>query len=55
MDSDLECNYNKKEYPKSNERLKTICCNDSEVVYDKRFDKYYTCPLCIGKLEEVLN
>lgn len=53
MDSDLECNYNKKEYPKSNERLKTICCNDSEVVYDKRFDKYYTCPLCTGKLEEV--
>ena len=55
MGSDLECNYNKKEYPKFNERLKTICCNDSEVVYDKRFDKYYTCPLCTGKLEEVLN
>ena len=55
MGSDLECNYNKKEYPKFNERLKTICCNDSKVVYDKRFDKHYTCPLCTGKLEEVLN
>lgn len=53
MDSKLECNYNKKEYPKSNERLKTVCCNGSEVVYDKRFKKHYTCPLCTGKLEEV--
>lgn len=23
------------------------------MVYDKRFEKYYTCPICTGKLEEV--
>ena len=23
------------------------------MVYDKRFDKYYSCPICTGKLKEV--
>ena len=55
IDSGLECNYTKKEYPKSDDRLKTICCNGSEVVHDKRFDKYYSCPLCTGELIEVVS
>lgn len=27
--------------------------NGSHIVYDNRFNKYYTCPKCTGKLEEV--
>ena len=33
--------------------IKPNCCNGTLVVYDKRYDKYYTCPRCVGKCEEL--
>ena len=33
--------------------IKPSCCNGTLVVYDKRYDKYYTCPRCVGKCEEL--
>lgn len=29
------------------------CCNDSKITYDKRFDKYYTCPKCTDKISDI--
>jgi hypothetical protein len=39
--------------PKLDDRLEQNCCNGEMIVYDKRFNKRYTCPVCIGKLVEL--
>lgn len=53
MDKSLVCKYEEQSYPKREETLETICCNNTKVVYDKRFDKYYTCPICTGSIKEI--
>lgn len=53
LDKKLECKYSKEYYPKSSDRLTVNCCNGTKVVHDKRFDKYYTCPICTNHLVEL--
>lgn len=53
MDATLKCKYLEQNFPKSNIRLITECCNGSLKVHDKRFDVWYTCPICVGKLEKI--
>ena len=33
--------------------VKPTCCNGTHIVYDKRFDKYYTCPKCCVEFREL--
>lgn len=53
IDKELVPKYAKEEYPKGDTHIQPKCCNGSHIVYDNRFNKYYTCPKCTGKLEEV--
>jgi hypothetical protein len=39
--------------PKNSETSKTACCNGTNKVFDKRFNKHYTCPKCTGLIEEL--
>ena len=54
FDKTLKVNFEQLPYPKNNENIKVkSCCENSKVVYDARFNTYYTCPLCTKKLEKI--
>lgn len=54
IDNTVQIKYKEERYPKGNAmNIKPNCCNGTLVVYDKRYDKYYTCPRCVGKCEEL--
>lgn len=39
--------------PSFDETNEYKCCGGTNIVYDKRFKKRYTCPKCTGKIEEI--
>lgn len=51
MDKKLECKYEQQKKPNENVRLTTTCCNNTNIVHDKRFNEYYTCPICTDMLQ----
>ena len=54
IDKNVKVNYKEEKYPKGNSmNIKPTCCNGTNVVYDKRFDKYYTCPKCCVEFREL--
>lgn len=53
FDKSLDIKYKELPFPKSNERIKTECCNGTKEVYDNRFGVWYTCPRCCGKLKVI--
>ena len=54
IDKNVKVNYKEEKYPKGNSmNIKPTCCNGTHVVYDKRFDKYYTCPKCCVEFREL--
>lgn len=52
LDDTLKINYEEQKKPSINDLIKKECCGGTNIVYDNRFDKYYTCPICTGKLIE---
>lgn len=42
---------NEKEKPKIDNKSLYDCCSGTNMVHDKRFDKYYSCPKCSDKFE----
>lgn len=55
LDKSLKCNYQEQEKPKCDDIKKLECCNGTGMVYDKRFDAWYTCPRCSGHLENIAS
>lgn len=53
IDNRLECRYKEESKPTIDSTLKLSCCNGTGKVYDNRFDEWYTCPRCNGKLERL--
>lgn len=53
IDKNIKVLYKQEPYPKLKKFIKYECCNGTGVVYDKRFNKTYTCPKCNGKLMEI--
>ena len=53
LDDNLSVNYPEQVRPSVNQTIKTECCNSTQKVYDKRFNQWYTCPRCTGKLERI--
>lgn len=53
IDKNLKCLL--KECPKPTKDSVQIyeCCNKTNKMFDKRFNKWYTCPKCTGKLIEI--
>ena len=51
FDDTLHCNYAQEERPRVDELLEIAsCCSGTHEVYDNRYDEWYTCPICTGKL-----
>lgn len=50
MDKSLKCLLPECNAPKQNNIVPLECCNDTHKVYDNRFNEYYSCPICTGKL-----
>ena len=56
IDKDIDVKYKEEKYPKGNAmNVKPICCDGTKVVYDKRYDKYYTCPKCSSIFRELTD
>lgn len=54
LDNSLKCNYEElDEFPMRFIRTKVQCCHGTGVVVDCRFNKFYTCPICTGKLKKL--
>lgn len=53
LDDNLKCNYTEQEKPTIDEKFDTLCCNGTKEVYDKRFDEWWTCPRCTGKIQRI--
>ena len=56
MDKSLKVCHKEEAYPKKCEVQvsdRCIGCGGTYLVYDKRFDEYYTCPYCVGKVKKV--
>lgn len=51
IDEDLKVKYNNEKYPKNNEYIKVQCCKGENIVFDKRYNTWYTCPKCVGELK----
>jgi hypothetical protein len=46
IDKTLKCNYKEEPKPKKGDTNTYDCCGGTKRVYDKRFDKWYSCPKC---------
>lgn len=53
LDPTLKCNYKEEPRPTIKGTIATECCNDKFVVYDNRFDEYWTCPKCTSKITKI--
>ena len=51
FDASLKCCYKEEIRPSITSLIdKKNCCNGTNVVYDERYDEYWTCPICTGSL-----
>ena len=51
MDKSLEVQYKEQIRPTVDETTIKTCCNGTNRVYDNRFNRHYTCPICCGELK----
>ena len=50
MDKRLKCNYKRQTPPSQKYTISSFCCGGGYRVYDNRFNQWYSCPVCTGKL-----
>lgn len=55
LDKNLHVNYNRSKPPIKNAVIDVDCCKGTKKVFDRRFNAWYTCPICTGKLELINN
>lgn len=55
FDKSLNILLKKEPFPNKDFIIQTLCCNGTNIVYDKRFDVYYTCPKCTGRMNKIID
>lgn len=55
FDKTLKCNYEEQPHPTTKEQIVPNCCNGTKKVYDARYSRYYTCPVCMGYLQRITD
>lgn len=55
IDKNLKCLYKEQPKPKIDMIKSYDCCNGTKKVLDKRYNILYTCPICTGKVEKVIE
>ena len=55
LDKDLKPLYKEQPHPTIKGTIANECCYGNELVYDERFNEWWTCPRCCGKLEKIDN
>lgn len=53
LDPSLKPNYPEQVAPTKNSTYKTDCCHSKFVVYDNRFNEYFTCPRCTSQIVQI--
>lgn len=54
IDKSLKVLYKQESYPKGDDHISVDCCEGTKKVLDNRFDVWYTCPRCVGKLDKII-
>ncbi|MCQ2210048.1 MAG: hypothetical protein MJZ34_07125 [Paludibacteraceae bacterium] len=55
MDKNLNILYDEQPHPTQKGTLPVECCKGTKIVYDKRYDVYYTCPKCCGYMKKLIK
>ena len=51
LDKHLKVLYDEQPYPKVTDKFVPTCCNGTKRIYDRRFNEWYSCPVCCGYIE----
>lgn len=55
LDKTLKVLYDEQPHPREKMTMEKLCCNGTQKVYDGRFDRWYTCPICKGYLQQIVD
>lgn len=55
IDESLKVNYSECDRPTVDKLVVKECCGGTGLVHDKRYDVWYTCPICTGEIKRVEN
>lgn len=55
LDKSLKPLYEEQPHPTTKETIGNECCYDNELVYDERFNEWWTCPRCCNEFKKVDN
>lgn len=50
LDRKLKVLYEECPHPTAKETIKISCCGGSNIVHDNRFDEFFICPICNGRI-----
>lgn len=53
LDKELNVLYNEEAHPTIKGNINYDCCNGTKIVYDNRYNKFYTCPKCCDKIKQI--
>ena len=53
LDKTLKCLYQESVRPSTDNTYVTDCCENEFVIYDSRYDEWYTCPKCCSKIAKI--
>lgn len=52
LDKNMRVLYNEQPHPTVKGTIPTTCCHNTKIVFDKRYEEYFTCPICCETLEK---
>lgn len=55
LSTDIKPLYEEQPHPTQKYTIKSDCCYDNSIVYDYRYNEWWTCPHCTEKLEKIDN
>lgn len=53
LDKSLKVLYDEQPHPTDKVEIKPQCCNGTKKVFDKRFERWYSCPICCGYIQRI--
>lgn len=51
LDKKIKVLYHEEKYPNANTTKTPNCCNGTKKVFDRRFQEWFTCPVCCGYIK----
>lgn len=55
LDKSLKILYSEQEHPRVKQSIEYDCCNGNKIVFDNRFNEWFTCPKCCANFQKIEN